>query len=62
MQVVRLPDLAQRTLSRDTAILMVVADRAPYRDLAGVEDLAAATGWPVIGVLGEPRRRRGWLQ
>jgi capsular polysaccharide biosynthesis protein len=58
--VIQLSDLAERNLSRDAAILVIVADRAPYRDFQGIQDLASATGWPIIGVLGQPiRRRRG---
>jgi hypothetical protein len=58
--VIRLSDLAERNLSGDAAILVIVADRAPYRDFHGIQDLACATGWPIIGVLGEPiRGRRG---
>ena len=58
--VIRLSELAGRNLSRDTAILVIVADRAPYQNFHGVQDLASATGWPIIGVLGEPiRGRRG---
>ncbi|MDP9222815.1 MAG: hypothetical protein M3P18_02985 [Actinomycetota bacterium] len=58
--VIQLSDLAERNLSRDAAILVIVADRARYRDFHGIQDLASATGWPIIGVLGEPiRGRRG---
>jgi capsular polysaccharide biosynthesis protein len=60
LRVVLLSDLAERAPSSDAAILVVVADRAPYRQFRGIQDLSAATGWPIIGALREPTRRRGW--
>jgi hypothetical protein len=38
------------------ALLVVAGKLAPYAYVHEVEDLAAATGWPVIGVLGDPSR------
>ncbi|MEU1475411.1 hypothetical protein [Streptomyces sp. NPDC005760] len=39
-------------------LVAVEPDLPPYTELRRVRNLAAATGWPVIGVLGDPARSR----
>jgi hypothetical protein len=59
VQVVLLPELAGRTLTEGCAVLVVVGDRAKYQQLRAIPDLSAATGWPIIGALGQ-QARRSW--
>lgn len=41
------------------ALVVVVRDFAPHRDLDRITDLSATTGWPVLGVIGlGPARRQ----
>ena len=47
-------------LGRRSAMVAVIPDLAPYPEVRRIEDLASATGWPVLGViadatLGPPR-------
>lgn len=39
-------------------LVAVEPDLPPYAELRRVRNLVATTGWPVIGVLGDPARRR----
>jgi len=57
LDVVQLADLEEEPTAGPFGLVVVAGTLTPYSDLRRVRDLAAATGWPVIGVLGHHRAR-----
>jgi capsular polysaccharide biosynthesis protein len=55
---VALSDMTLRARPEDPALVVVLPEFAPRAALDRAEDLATATGWPVLGVIGL-RKRRG---
>lgn len=47
------------TLTLSAALVLVLPDRARYRDLDPVRDLERTTGWPLIAAIAGVRRRPG---
>jgi capsular polysaccharide biosynthesis protein len=47
-------------LAEHVGLVPVVLRFARYSELRRIDDLAAATGWPVIGVIGDPRSAPRW--
>lgn len=62
--VTAIHELAETTGGTTTpALVPVIPDLASYREVRRITDLAGATGWPVLGVIGGPplgANRRGW--
>lgn len=50
---------ADRSEDRREGLLVVVPDLAPHSEVRRVQQLATVTGWPLVGVLGLARDRRG---
>jgi hypothetical protein len=57
LDVVQLADLEEEPTAGPFGLVVVAGTLTPYSDLRRVRDLAAATGWPVIGVLAHHRTR-----
>lgn len=60
VEVRALPDVDTSSGNERRGLLVVAPDLTLYREVENVRTLSAATGWPVLGVLGMPavRRRR----
>jgi capsular polysaccharide biosynthesis protein len=55
-------DVDGRWTARRQGLIVVTPNLALLSEVRRVRDLAAATGWPVLGVLGASRRRRAGLR
>jgi hypothetical protein len=56
LTTVALSDVTLRARPEDPALVVVLPEFAPRAALDRAEDLATATGWPVLGVIGLRRR------
>ena len=59
LTVAALPDITLRARPSIPALVLVLPRFAPRAALDQVVDLGVATGWPILGVIGLRRRRRG---
>jgi capsular polysaccharide biosynthesis protein len=57
IQVVALPAIRSHDRSDGFGLVAVAPNFAPYGALAKVADMKAATGWPLLGVIGNTGRR-----
>jgi capsular polysaccharide biosynthesis protein len=58
VRVLELSELDDETHGQRVGLVVVVPDLTPYAEVRRLNDLLATTGWPVIGVLGDPIRVR----
>ncbi|HEX3648995.1 MAG TPA: hypothetical protein VHV49_11240 [Pseudonocardiaceae bacterium] len=56
VEVLPLSDVDEFVRGQRIALVAVVPDLTPYAEVRRINDLLATTGWPVIGVLGDPIR------
>ena len=56
VRVIALSDVDDETRGQRVGLVAVVPDLTPYAEVRRINDLLAITGWPVIGVLGDPIR------
>ena len=56
VHVLAMSEMDDRTRGQRVGLVAVVPDLTPYAEVRRFNDLLATTGWPLIGVLGDPVR------
>jgi capsular polysaccharide biosynthesis protein len=60
LRVMSLPQLQRRVSGGPAGIVVLSGPAARVSRISAVDDLSVSSGWPIIGVVGIPRRRREW--
>ena len=56
VRVLTMSEVDNGTRGQRVGLVALVPDLMPYAELRRLNDLMATTGWPLIGVLGDPVR------
>jgi capsular polysaccharide biosynthesis protein len=60
LRVLSLHQLQRRVSGGPAGIVVLSGPAARVSRISALDDLSVSSGWPIIGVVGIPRRRRGW--